>query len=271
MAISMASLRRGSDPTVPPILIHYGPHGVGKTTFAAGAPDPVFAMFEEGLGVLDVANFGLLKTFLELEEVIGTLACDEHDFKTLCLDSLDWLERVIWQEACDRNNWKDITTPGYGEGYSAALDVWRYVLDGFNTLRNERKMGIILLAHAAIKNFKSPETEPYDRYTPKLHESGKGNGANPLMQEAVDCVFFQNWRVSIVKDKTTANKKDPGRARGVGGGQRVIYTEERPAFMAKNRYSMPDEIILPDDPAGAWNAVAQYIPFYARQAAAADG
>ena len=265
MAISISSMRRGSDPTVPPILQIYGPHGIGKTTLAAGAPDPVFAMFEEGLGVLDAANFGLLKAFSELMEVIGALGFDDHDRKTLCLDSLDWLERIVWQETCDRNNWKDIEAADYGKGYTAAMDVWRDVLSGFNMLRNERKMGIILLAHASIRNFKSPETEPYDRYTPKLHESNKGIGANPLLQEAVDCVFFMNWRTSVVTDKTSNNKKDVGHKRGVGGGQRMLYTEERPAFLAKNRYGMPDSIALPDDPSQSWGAVAQHIPFYARQ------
>ena len=30
-------------------------------------------------------------------------------------------------------------------------------------------MTVILVGHAEIKRFDSPETEPYDRYQPKLH------------------------------------------------------------------------------------------------------
>lgn len=266
MAISMASLRRGSV-LAPPTIMIYGPAGIGKTSIAAGAPNPIFAQLEDGLGVLDAPTFGLLKTFRELEEVIGTLAVEDHDFKTLSVDSLDWLERIIWEEACTRNGWASIETPGYGAGYTAALEVWRYLLDGFSTLKSERGMGIILLAHASIREFKNPDTAPYDRYTPKLHESAKGIGANPLLQEHVDCIFFNNWRVSTVKDVTSNNKKDVGHTRGVSGGQRLIYTQERPSALAKNRYSMPPEITLPNDPAQSWATIAQYIPYYAQQSA----
>jgi hypothetical protein len=69
-----------------------------------------------------------------------------------------------------------------------------------------------------------------------------------------------NYRVSVVKD----DKKDPSsRARGVGGGQRVLYTTERPSHLAKNRYRMPESISLPDDPEQMWPTIAQHIPYFA--------
>jgi hypothetical protein len=262
MAISLASLKRGSA-DVPPRLLIYGPAGVGKTSLAAGAPDVVFLQTEEGLGVLDAPTFGLLRTFAEVEQAIGALASETHGFKTAALDSLDWLEPIVWEEACRRNGWPSIEAPDYGKGYVAALDVWRYLLDGFSALR-DRGMGLIFLAHASVKKFNSPETEPYDRYRIKLQESAQGVGANPLVQEHVDCVLFNNYRVSVVKDQGKGDKKGEGHARGVGGGQRVLYTAERPAFLAKNRYGMPAQIQLPDDPTKAWDALAAHIPFYAK-------
>jgi hypothetical protein len=261
VAISLASLRRGAV-LKPPIILDYGPAGVGKTTLAAGAPNPIFLPVEDGLGMLDVPTFPLLKTFQEVEEAIGSLATEEHDFKTVVLDSADWLERLVWNETCARNGWKTIESPDYGKGYGAALDVWKYLLDGLSILRDENGMAIIILAHASIRKFESPETEPYDRFTPKLHESNKGIGANPLIQEFVDCIFFQNFRATIVKDRGKGDKVGEGHARGVGGNQRVVYTQDRPAAVAKNRYSMPPEIFLPNDPTQAWPTVAQHLPFY---------
>ena len=65
MAISLASLERSSVLKPPRILIH-GVHGVGKTTFAADAPNPVFIVTEDGLGTLQVDHFPLAKTFDEV-------------------------------------------------------------------------------------------------------------------------------------------------------------------------------------------------------------
>ena len=48
-------------------------------------------------------------------------------------------------------------------------------------------MTVILVGHAEIKRFDSPETEPYDRYQPKLHAP-----ASALIQERMDAVLFAN-------------------------------------------------------------------------------
>jgi hypothetical protein len=58
MAISLESLRHTTALSSPRILIH-GVAGVGKTTFAAAAPNPVFILTEDGLGTLGVPHFPL--------------------------------------------------------------------------------------------------------------------------------------------------------------------------------------------------------------------
>ncbi len=66
--------------------------------------------------------------------------------------------------------------------------------------------------------------------------------AAALLQEHSDIVLFANYRISTVKSDVGFNKKV---TRALGSGERVIYTEERPAFLAKNRYGLPD--VLPLD------------------------
>lgn len=245
MAISLASLMSSSS-RKPPRLLTYGTAGIGKTTLAQQAPAPVFIQTEDS----EVAcpTFGLVKSYTDVMEAVGSLYTEPHDFKTVVLDSLDWLEPLIWAETCKLNNWNSIEAPGYGKGYAASLDQWRSLLDGFNALRDERDMAIILIAHCEIKRFDSPETEPYDRYQIKLQR-----GASAMVQEHVDAVLFANYRVSTVKSDAGFNRKA---VRGVGAGDRLIHTTERPAFLAKNRYSMPDSIPL------EWNELASYIPYY---------
>jgi AAA domain len=72
MAISLASLNCTTALKPPRILIH-GVHGVGKTTYAAGAPDPVFILTEDGLGTLDVPHFPLARTFDEVMQALASL------------------------------------------------------------------------------------------------------------------------------------------------------------------------------------------------------
>ena len=251
MAISLASLKRQSD-RKPPRMLVYGTAGIGKTTLGVAAPAPVFIQTEES--EVDCPTFGLLKTFDEVMEAVGSLYAEAHDFQTVVLDSLDWLEPIIWRETCRANGWANIEAAGYGKGYAAALDTWRLLLDGFNALRDEKSMGVMLLAHCEIKRFDSPETEPYDRYQIKLNKS-----ASALVQEHVDAVLFANYRVSTVKTDLGFNKKA---VRGVSGGDRMLFTNERPAFLAKNRYGLPDSLPL------SWPALAAAIPFYTPNQAA---
>lgn len=253
MAISLSSIKRSGAPK-PPTMLVYGVHGIGKTSLAASAPNPIFLQAEDGLGAIEASTFGLLKDYSQIMEAIGSLYSEEHDFKTVALDSADWMETIVWAETCRMNGWKSIEDAGYGKGYAAALDLWKMLLDGLNALRDEKQMAVIILAHSEIRRFDAPDSEPFDRYQPKLHK-----GASAILQEHADCVLFCNYRVNTVKADAGFAKKV---VRGVGSGERLLHTVERPAFLAKNRYSLPDS--LPLD----WDALAAGIPYYAQQPAA---
>jgi hypothetical protein len=256
MAVSVASLKRGGVDKAPILLIH-AVGGVGKTTLGASAPAPVFMQTEDGLRY-DVPTFGVLTDFGQVLEALASLYTDEHSFETLVVDSLDWLEPLVWAEACARLGVTSIEQPGYGKGYVEALSVWRQYIDGITALRDHRGMTIVQIAHTQVKRFNSPEHEPYDRYVIKMHDK-----AAALLAEHCDLVGFLNYRTSTVKADAGFKKSV---TRGVGGGMRVLYTEERPAFFAKNRfgqYGMPEAIDLPDvvgNDSALWHAIAQYIP-----------
>jgi hypothetical protein len=219
---------------------------VGKTTFATSAPGVVVVPTEDGLGNIQVPHFPLAKSFDAVMEALAALYTERHDYKTVVVDSVDWLEPLVWQRASKDNGWGSIEEPGYGKGYVAALDLWRSYLEGLNALRDERGMTVIQIAHTDIKRFDSPEHEPYDRYVIKLHAR-----AAALLQEHSDVVLFANYRISTVKSDIGFNKKV---TRALGSGERVLYTAERPAFLAKNRYGLPD--VLPLD----WQAFAAAMP-----------
>jgi hypothetical protein len=233
MGFNLASITRGAVQK-PPRIVLYAPHGVGKTTFGACAPSPILLPFEDGVGRLDIPTFPLIKSWAETVEALNTLITEQHDFKTVVVDTLDWFEPMVWAEASSRNSWKDIEQPGFGKGYIAAADVWREFLEALNVLRDERGMQIILLAHSEVKRFDDPTTDGYDRYQIKLQKR-----AAEIVQEWGDAVLFANFKSYTTQSDAGFNKKT---TRGVGTGERVMYTEERPSHYAKNRYQLPAEI-----------------------------
>lgn len=255
MAISLASLKRASV-IKPPIMVLYGVPGCGKTTFAAGSPDPVFIAVEDGIGLLDVPNWSV-SSYSEIMEAIGSLYTEEHDRRTLVIDTLDWMEPLVQRETMSRNGWDSFDQP-YGKGPAAALLVWREFMEGIRALRDEKKMTVVLIAHEKISRFDSPETDPYDTYGLKLHDK-----AANLVTEQADIVGFVNYRVSIKQTDVGFSKKV---SRAVGGAQRVLYLEERPAFLAKNRFGMPSSIDLPSQPEAwrspenIWAAFSRHLP-----------
>lgn len=241
MAFNLASIKRNTSISAPRVLV-YGVEGVGKSTFAAGAPNPVFIQTEDGLGSLQVEHFPLARKVADVMDAISALYAEKHNFGTVVIDSLDWLDAAIQREIESTRDAKDLA---YGKGAILQADKWREVLEGLNALRNDRGMAVILIAHTTIKRFDSPETEPYDRYVVKLQER-----SSALVREWCDAVLFANYRTIVKKDDVGFNKTSN---RGISTGERLLFTSERPAFQAKNRYGMPDSIPL------SWDAFASSI------------
>lgn len=213
-------------------MMLYGTAGIGKSTFAAMSDRPVFIQTEDGLSDIDCAKFPLANSLGQVTDAIAALYQEDHEYKTVVVDSLDWLERLIWAEVCSNRSAKSIEDIGYGKGYMFAISHWRDVLDGLTALRNERGMSVILLAHSKIERFENPETEGYDRYIPRTHKT-----ATAIVSEWCDEVLFASYKVFAKISETS-------KAKGIGSGERVIRTAEMPAFFAKNRLGLPLEIPL---------------------------
>lgn len=232
-----------------PRLLIYGTEGIGKSTTAAQAPKPIFVPTEDGLDQIDCRSFPVAGKLTDVEATLHALIHEPHDFETVVIDSLDWLERLIWDSLCEQYGVSSIekVDGGYARGYTHALTHWRRVLDDLNTLRNRRGMCVILLAHAKVEKFEDPEHPAYDRYSPRLHKH-----ATALITEWADAVLFATRKL-ITKTEEAGFGRDRTIAAGLGkdGGERILRCVGSPACVAKNRYGLPAELPL------SWSALMQ--------------
>lgn len=214
-------------------MIH-GVQGVGKSTFGATAAKPVFIQTEDGLGEIDCAKFPLARSFGEVMDALNELRTQPHEFETVVIDSLDWLERLIWQEVCTAENVSNIEKIGFQKGYTYALNFWRKFLDALDALRHDRPAGgggmaVVLIAHTKIEKFQTPEDSAFDRFTPRLHKL-----AASVVMEWCDEVFFATYSTTT----------DPRKVKKVESPERIMRTCEGPTHVAKNRLNMPYELPL---------------------------
>ncbi|TET34883.1 MAG: ATP-binding protein [Planctomycetota bacterium] len=183
----LGQIQKGREPRPRRVML-YGTHGIGKSTFGSMSQKPIFLQTEDGLGEIDCEKFPIAETFDQVMATLSELYSEKHSYRTVVIDSLDWLERLIWADVCQKRMIESIEDIGYAKGYTFALTQWREFLEGLTALRNERGMMVILIAHAKIERFENPETESYDRYVPRLHKL-----ASAVVQEWCDEVLFATY------------------------------------------------------------------------------
>jgi hypothetical protein len=233
----LTQITRGVVPRAQRVVV-YGVESVGKTTLAAQAPAPIFLDVEDGTSHLDVPRLSV-KAWPALEQAIKEVAAGGHDFKTLVIDSVDWAEKQAIEDMLAKDKKHGIEDYGYGKGYTAIAERmtrWLALLDSVVA----RGIHVILIGHSKVARHEPPDgMQPYDRYELKLTKQ-----TGPLVKEWADALLFANFKTRIVEAES-------GKAKGIGGKERVVYTQRSAAWDAKCRVpAVPEEIPM------TWAAVA---------------
>ncbi|MCC7253834.1 ATP-binding protein [Hyphomicrobium sp.] len=254
MAISISDLRRVQGDGPPRVLI-YGPEKAGKTTLASEFPSPVFLQTEEGVGTLEIDSFGKLTNFGDVMDAIDALYQEDHEFRTVVVDSVTALQALIWAETGERGDEKGnkksrIEDFGYGRGYTYALNIWQEFHEGLMALRRDRGMTVILIAHSKIERFDNPETVAYSRYDIDLHDK-----ARDFLKRECDAIILVKPDVTIKEEEQGFNKK---RARADGGRSVWMHSTSRPAYAAGNRFDLPEKILY--ERGRGYAALAPHVP-----------
>lgn len=200
----------------------YGPEGVGKSVLSSKFPNPLVLDCEKSTLFLDVDRV-IIKSYQDVGQVLKQFP---DEYKSIIIDSVDWLEKYIIEFILQKNNKKTIGDCGaFGQGYLLLNTMFSNFLEVLSNLNKH----IVMVAHSQIKKFEDPMLGSYDRYELKLSK-----GCSALLKEWCDALLFLNYETKI---NDMNNQK-----RAVGGKKRIIHTSHTAIFDAKNRCGLPDVV-----------------------------
>lgn len=214
-------------------ILAYGPEGVGKTRLGAFSIKPIFLCAENGLSAPDlktIPSFPTPDSWSDVLDAIKWLTTQPHDYKTLVVDSLDWLHQHARAAVCKRENMSPSQYEDYGRGEKHAFELWVQLMTVLSELQEKRGMHIIMLAHSAMETFQNPQGEDFVRYQLALSKK-----AAERWKQWPDFLLFMS------QEMFTKKSKDDKTSKGIIGDYR-IFTQRSAAFDAKNRINLPAEI-----------------------------
>lgn len=249
-----------------PIVLFNAVEGWGKTSIGAHAPNALIAMSDNETGYDTLLANGLvpqrpamvLDSFPDTLALIRQLTTDPEGIETLVLDAVGGFEQLCRNHVCQRDfagDWGESGFASYGKGTAATAREWRLLTAALEQLRDKQNVQVLMLGHVKIESFKNPTGTDYNRYASDLDKSIYG-----VTAKFCDAVLFGTFYQSVESSRSE-NKKGVADRKGkvVGEAQRVVITEKRDGFDAKNRYAMPSEVWINTDAAGMYAEIWQHI------------
>lgn len=222
----------------PPFIVVYGDPGIGKTTFGMQTPNPIFIDIEGSTKHYGGFDRHYITQYPVFIEALRQIRDEEHDYKTLVIETADWLETMYHKHICITapNNSKGNKpshisdkyhdTTNYGNGYILAANMMKDTIESyFKPIMSNRKVCIILTSHAATKPMSEPDGDDYEHRTLKLDKRF--------------CEVLREFASAVLYAK--ANTLLDGQGKAIQG-DRVLITGDCKAAAAKNRLYLPQEI-----------------------------
>lgn len=219
----------------PQRVVLYGVESVGKSTFAAQFPKPLFLDIEGGTAHLDVDRVAV-DSWKQLNECVTAIG--STDYQSVVIDSADWAERLCVEDLLASSKKQSIEDFGYGKGWVMVAEKISRFLGTLDRMIDAGK-NVVVIAHSKVQRVEPPDLlAAYDRYELKLSKQ-----SSPLIKEWADELWFFRFKVKAIAQEN-------GRSKGIGGKERVIYTTHSAAYDAKTRSGLAEELPM------EWSAVA---------------
>jgi len=234
----MSILSTVSKPADRPVIVTIcGDSGLGKTTLACTFPKPIVIRAEDGLQAIPAKSrpdaFPVLTGPDMLWEQCKALIQEEHDYKTLIVDSVTALERMFaaYVVETDPKKPKGIQQAlgGYGAGRDAVAAMHARLRKAAGILAEKRGMHTVFVAHADTSRIEPPDDDAYMRYTLRLHEKSM-----PAYVDDVDVVGFLKLE--------TFTTGEGERKKAISDGTRVLICHATAANVSKNRFGITEPI-----------------------------
>ena len=210
-------------------VVIYGVEGIGKTTLAAQAPDPLFIDTEGGTSHLNVKRTQPPEDWQQLLDMVREVAVTPGLCKSLVIDTADWAEAMAIDAICKKYKQTGLEAFGYGKGYTYLGEEFAKLLAACDGVIRAG-VNVIIIAHARQRRVELPdETGGFDVWGLKLSKQ-----CAPMLKEWADALLFANYKTFVVQVDANHNKAQ--------GGKRVIYTTHSPTRDAKNRHGLADEL-----------------------------
>lgn len=242
--MTLANVQNGGTRLLPRTLL-YGIDGIGKSTFASQSPSPIFIPTEDGASGIHVPQFPLCESWEDVLACLRSLCREEHQYKTVVLDSADWAQSLAIEHIVARDFAGDMQAfDAYGRGYKMLMQEWLKLLSALDFTRRRMGMEVILISHAVIRTFKNPSGDDYDRYQSNLIDT-PSTSVWAKTKEWADIVLFANYEVVVRKD-TAKSSKGKGILKAGKGGGRVLHSSPSAAWDAKVRagWELPERFPL---------------------------
>jgi len=210
-------------------VVIYGVESVGKSTFAAKFPRPLFLDIEGGTSHLDVDRCDI-GTWKQLTDALTEAKAT--DYQTVVIDSADWAERLCVEDLLATSKKTSIEDFGFGKGWVMVAERMSRMLSSIDQLIDAGK-NVVMIAHSKIVRFEAPDAlAAYDRYELKLSKQ-----SSPLLKEFADELWFLRF-------KTKVSTTETGKGKGIGGKERILLTTHSAAYDAKTRSGLAEELPL---------------------------
>lgn len=215
----------------PQKTVIYGVEGIGKSTLATRWPKPLFLDAEDGTAALSIDRITIDSMQSYRDTINAILQGEAAGYKTLVLDTADWMFDYCANEAASELKIPDISQASYGQGYALARCKFDEVIYGLDAVLRETQMHIVVIAHAIANKVEMPGEQPYQQWSIKVRAgSGTVSKMGAKLREWADHVLFLNWNTTVVEGV------------GVCGKEAKIYTRRAAAYEAKNRCNLPEII-----------------------------